>query len=252
MRRAVAVGVLVLLVAAGEHAGLHEVLAEDLRVVVLEDEQILVVAERRLVPERLRSRRRPRRPDGPVWSPYCFAAVAGRSAGDWLVISAFRPGVQAAAGRSIDLVRRVRELELLVALRARASGSARPRTTGSAGPSSSRRRGTDRRPTGSCGRSARCSSSCPACSAPSARLALLSVQSARPSELAVVDRRRHRGHPVVAAAAGRRDVRQRIQLQERLARRAEPVRRNPVARERLARSADRSGSAASSRRSAGR
>ena len=50
--RAVAVRVLVLGVRAGEEARLEEVLAEDGRVVVLQDVEVLVVAEGRLVPER--------------------------------------------------------------------------------------------------------------------------------------------------------------------------------------------------------
>ncbi len=86
-RRAVAAGVLVLLVGADEDAGLHEVLAEDLRVVVLDDEQILVVEERRLVPERAVARRRPRRPDARFRRRTACAADEGRSAISRLVIS---------------------------------------------------------------------------------------------------------------------------------------------------------------------
>ncbi len=51
--------VFVLLVEAGEHARLDKVLAEDLRVVVLDDEEILVVEEGGLVPERRVSRAAP-------------------------------------------------------------------------------------------------------------------------------------------------------------------------------------------------
>ena len=53
------------------------------------------------------------------------------------------------------------------------------------------------------------------------------------AELVVVDRRRHRRHPVVAAPRRRRDVRQGIQLQERLAGRADPIGGNAVAGKRL-------------------
>ena len=48
-----AAGVLVLLVDAAEGADLQVVLAEHLRVVVPQDEEVLVVPEGRLVPERL-------------------------------------------------------------------------------------------------------------------------------------------------------------------------------------------------------
>ena len=43
------------------------------------------------------------------------------------------------------------------------------------------------------------------------------------AELAVIDRRRHRGHPVVAAARHRRDVGERIQVEVRPAGRADAV-----------------------------
>ena len=125
---AVADRVLVLLVEADEHAGLDEVLAEDLRVVVLDDEQVLVVEEGRLVPERLRIPRRPRRPDGRCSSPYCFLSIAERSAGWRSRISRVQLRVQPPRGDR-DLVRGVRELQAVVARCCRASGSARRRTT---------------------------------------------------------------------------------------------------------------------------
>ena len=106
--RAVADGVLVLLVPAGQHAGLHEVFAEYARVVVLHDEQVLVVVERRLVPERRIARAAPEDRMRRVLA--VLLVVAGTPAGCRSLIWLFKSGVRPPRV-DLDLVRRVRELQ---------------------------------------------------------------------------------------------------------------------------------------------
>ena len=97
------------LLVLNEPADLEHVLAEDERVVVLEDVEVLVVVERRLVPERLSSRRRPRTPDDlrrPAYSWPLLGKIDGISA----LICAVQLRVGAAA-RHGDLVGRIGELQ---------------------------------------------------------------------------------------------------------------------------------------------
>ena len=121
LRRAVADGVFVLLVEADERAGLDVMLAEDLRVVVLQDEQVLVVVEGRLVsqgpvsapspPERVTDVR-----------PVLFALDredvwnGGDDTGIQLRVSAMR--------RTVISVGRGPELKTVRRVRSQASGSA--------------------------------------------------------------------------------------------------------------------------------
>ena len=195
------IGVLVLLVEAGEHAGLHEVLAEDLRVVVLDDEQILVVEERRLVPERRVARAAPEHRMPGLRLPYCLV-LYGLIGSSVLTTRVVQRQVLAAA-RDLDLVGGVGELQgvrrgvaerLVQRHHERLAGLIPVRVDG---------RGTDRRPTGSTGCSGESFFQLSCVYRSISRVVLLMLQSARPLQLRVVDGRDHRGHPVVAAASGR-------------------------------------------------
>ena len=113
--RTVAIGVFVLLVHAAQRAGFEQVLAEHARVVVLENEEILVIAERRLVPQRGVSGAAPEH-----WMADVCAVLFAAHRKDrrhQAVDLRVQLWIRAAAGDR-DRVRRVRELQVVRRMRA--------------------------------------------------------------------------------------------------------------------------------------
>ena len=193
--RAVADRVLVLPVEAAEHARLHEVLAEDLRVVVLDDVQILVVEERRLVPEGGVSRAAPE--DRMSRGEAVFLVVVTENRHQAARDLVAQPGIEPAAG-DLDLVRRVGELQRVGGAVADGLVERRDKRSARLVPVrvDSRERIVSPQVALNAGRIV-----CPAvlrvANHDSAGIGQRPVGAA--AELAVVDRRRHRGDPVVAA-----------------------------------------------------
>ncbi len=164
LRRAVAVRVLVLGVRAREEPGLEEVLAEDGRVVVLQDVEVLVVAEGRLVPERLVAAAAPEeRVSGLVAVLLVRERVDRRDRLQELGVQARR------ALRAVDddLVAGVGEGDRVDALRADVVVQLDHQRLGRLVPVRVDRREGVVTPQVACSGSASCSSTSPACSAPS-------------------------------------------------------------------------------------
>ena len=164
--RSVAVRILVLRVPAHVHPGLQEVLPEDLRVVVLEDVEVLVVVERRLVPERFVAGAAP---EHRVRDAIAILLVVKPENRLYQRRDLRRLIRGLATAGDLYLVCGVRELDGVGRARAERLAQRRDERLGRLIPVASRRPGSRRLPRAACWRSVRrpCrSSSRPACSGP--------------------------------------------------------------------------------------